>query len=219
MTHGGGLDPHWFDYPSLLLYVLAPFQAWQDEPSYLTARLIVAAIGVGGGRRRVVARPRRVRPHRRLRRRRGRRGRDDRRRLLAHGRDRRRDDRARSPSRSRSRSRSRLEWAGVAAGLAASAKYPAVFLVAPLIVAGVGAVATPRDLARPRRARVPGDEPVRARPPAPGLVGRDARPAPRARRLARLRARLVGALLVHREALVGARAGARDLASSASSSP
>ena len=33
MTHGHGLDPHWFDYPSLLLYVLAPFQAWQDEPS------------------------------------------------------------------------------------------------------------------------------------------------------------------------------------------
>jgi hypothetical protein len=30
----------------------------------------------------------------------------------------------------------RLEWAGVAAGLAASAKYPAVFLVAPLLVAG-----------------------------------------------------------------------------------
>src|SRR5207342_2625053 len=73
------------------------------------------------------------------------------------------------------------------------------------------AVGTPRDLARPRRARVPGDEPVHARPPAPGVVGRLARPAARPRRLARLRARLVGALLVHREALVGAGAGARDL--------
>src|SRR5206468_8413135 len=30
----------------------------------------------------------------------------------------------------------RLEWAGVAAGLAASAKYPAVFLLVPLVVAG-----------------------------------------------------------------------------------
>ena len=32
----------------------------------------------------------------------------------------------------------RLEWAGVAAGLAASAKYPAVFLIVPLVVAGWG---------------------------------------------------------------------------------
>src|SRR5207247_2337586 len=32
----------------------------------------------------------------------------------------------------------RLEWAGVVAGLAASAKYPAVFLLAPLVVAGWG---------------------------------------------------------------------------------
>jgi 4-amino-4-deoxy-L-arabinose transferase-like glycosyltransferase len=46
MVHGAGPDPHWFDYPTLLLYVLAPFQAWQDEPSYLTARLIIAAFGV-----------------------------------------------------------------------------------------------------------------------------------------------------------------------------
>ena len=47
MVHGGGLDPHWFDYPSGLMYVLAPFQAWQHEPSYLAARLVVAAFGVG----------------------------------------------------------------------------------------------------------------------------------------------------------------------------
>ena len=33
MAHGGGLDPNWFDYPSLTFYLLAPFQAWQDEPS------------------------------------------------------------------------------------------------------------------------------------------------------------------------------------------
>jgi len=48
IVHGGGLDPHWFDYPSLLLYVLAPFQAWQDGPSYLTARPVIAAFGGGG---------------------------------------------------------------------------------------------------------------------------------------------------------------------------
>src|SRR5712691_11693649 len=40
LVHGGGGDPHWFDYPTLLLYVNAPFQAWQNEPSYLTARIV-----------------------------------------------------------------------------------------------------------------------------------------------------------------------------------
>jgi len=48
MTHGGGLDPHWFDQPTLFLYVLAPFQAWQHEPSYLTARIVMVAIALGG---------------------------------------------------------------------------------------------------------------------------------------------------------------------------
>jgi 4-amino-4-deoxy-L-arabinose transferase-like glycosyltransferase len=49
IAHGGGLDPNpFFDWPSLLTYVLAPFQAWQPAPSYLTARLVVVAIGVGG---------------------------------------------------------------------------------------------------------------------------------------------------------------------------
>jgi 4-amino-4-deoxy-L-arabinose transferase-like glycosyltransferase len=48
MVHGGGLDPHWFDYPSLVMYLLAPFQAWQDEPSYLTARLVLVVLAVGG---------------------------------------------------------------------------------------------------------------------------------------------------------------------------
>jgi 4-amino-4-deoxy-L-arabinose transferase-like glycosyltransferase len=47
MVHGGGLDPHWFDYPSLLMYVLAPFQAWEAHPSYLAARLVVIALAVG----------------------------------------------------------------------------------------------------------------------------------------------------------------------------
>jgi hypothetical protein len=47
MVHGGGLDPHWFDYPTLLIYLLAPFQAWQGEPSYLTARIIVVLLALG----------------------------------------------------------------------------------------------------------------------------------------------------------------------------
>jgi hypothetical protein len=46
MVHGGGGDPHWFDYPSLLMYVNAPFQLWQDEPSYLTARIVGVVLGV-----------------------------------------------------------------------------------------------------------------------------------------------------------------------------
>jgi hypothetical protein len=48
MTHGSGLDPHWFDYPTLVMYLLAPFQAWQHEPSYLTARIVLVAIALGG---------------------------------------------------------------------------------------------------------------------------------------------------------------------------
>ncbi len=45
--HGGGGDPHWFDYPTLLMYVNAPFQAWQAHPSYLTARIVAVALGLG----------------------------------------------------------------------------------------------------------------------------------------------------------------------------
>jgi 4-amino-4-deoxy-L-arabinose transferase-like glycosyltransferase len=48
MVHGGGADPEWFDYPSLVMYLLAPFQAWADEPSYLTGRLVIVAVGVAG---------------------------------------------------------------------------------------------------------------------------------------------------------------------------
>jgi 4-amino-4-deoxy-L-arabinose transferase-like glycosyltransferase len=49
IVHGGGLDPYpFFDYPSLMLYVLAPFQAWEGGPSYLAARLVAVAIGVAG---------------------------------------------------------------------------------------------------------------------------------------------------------------------------
>jgi 4-amino-4-deoxy-L-arabinose transferase-like glycosyltransferase len=135
MVHGGGLDPHWFDYPTLVLYVLAPFQAWQDQPSYLTARLVIAAFGVGGvaaawwlGR-------------------------------AAYGKTAglvaaaivavETVDVAYSHMAVTDipmtalitvslalAVKGRLEWAGLVAGLAASAKYPAVFLLVPLVVAG-----------------------------------------------------------------------------------
>ena len=47
MSHGGGLDPNWFDYPSLLMEVLAPFQYWADEPNYLVARLVLVVLALG----------------------------------------------------------------------------------------------------------------------------------------------------------------------------
>jgi hypothetical protein len=46
LVHGGGGDPHWFDYPTLLMYVNAPFQAWQDEPSFLTARIVAIVLSL-----------------------------------------------------------------------------------------------------------------------------------------------------------------------------
>jgi hypothetical protein len=47
MAHGGSLDPHWFDYPSLLMYLIAPFQAWEAHPSYLAARIVVIVLALG----------------------------------------------------------------------------------------------------------------------------------------------------------------------------
>jgi 4-amino-4-deoxy-L-arabinose transferase-like glycosyltransferase len=46
LVHGGGGDPHWFDYPTLLMYVDAPFQAFQSHPSFLTARIVGLVIGL-----------------------------------------------------------------------------------------------------------------------------------------------------------------------------
>jgi 4-amino-4-deoxy-L-arabinose transferase-like glycosyltransferase len=48
LVHGGGLDPGWYDYPSLLLELLAPFQLPFDEPSYGAARVVAAATGLAG---------------------------------------------------------------------------------------------------------------------------------------------------------------------------
>jgi len=46
MVHGSGGDPHWFDYPTLLMYVVAPFESWQPTPGYLAARIVVVVFGI-----------------------------------------------------------------------------------------------------------------------------------------------------------------------------
>jgi Glycosyltransferase family 87 len=137
LVHGGGLDPGWYDYPSLLFLVLAPSQVFADAPSYGAARVVAVGIGVAGvaaawwlgraaygrlagavGAIGVAVATTHVAYSRMA--------------vtdvlltvgitvtlaLLVTG---------------------RLEWAGVAAGLAASAKYPGVVLAVPLVVAGYG---------------------------------------------------------------------------------
>jgi hypothetical protein len=138
VVHGGGLDPGWYDYPSLLFLVLAPTQIGWDDPSYGAARVVAVLIGVLGvvaawslgrtaygttaglvGAAGVAVATTHVAYSRMA--------------vtdvlmtlcvtvalaLLVSG---------------------RLEWAGVAVGLAASAKYPGAVLGVPLLVAGWGA--------------------------------------------------------------------------------
>ena len=48
MVHDGKIDPGWYDYPSLLMALLAPAQAFVSEPSYGVARVIAVVIGLGG---------------------------------------------------------------------------------------------------------------------------------------------------------------------------
>ncbi len=48
MVHGGGLDPHRFDYPSLLMELVAPLQAWHAAPWYLGGRIVAVLLGLGG---------------------------------------------------------------------------------------------------------------------------------------------------------------------------
>jgi 4-amino-4-deoxy-L-arabinose transferase-like glycosyltransferase len=137
IVHGGGLDPGWYDYPSLLFLLLSPSQIGLDAPSYGTARGVAIAIGVLGvaaawwlgrvaygrlaaltGALGVAVATTHVAYSRMavtdvlltL-------GMTACLALLVTG---------------------RLEWAGVAAGLATSAKYPGVVLVVPLLVAGYG---------------------------------------------------------------------------------
>jgi hypothetical protein len=135
MVHGGGLDPHWFDYPTLLMYLLAPFQALSSSPSYLDARIVVLVLALGavaaswwlgdrayGGAAGAVAAA-----------------------LVAV------ETTAVAYSRMAVTDiplmlgvaatlalavSGRIELAGLAAGLATSAKYPGVLLIVPLVVAG-----------------------------------------------------------------------------------
>ena len=138
LVHGGGLDPGWYDYPSLLMLVLAPTQVLAADPSYGAARVGALAIGLLGvlavwwlGR---VAYGTKGRARRGGRRRR----RHDPCRVLADGGDRRAPDARSSPS--LWHCSSRVGWSGPGSlpGWRASAKYPGVALLVPLAVASWG---------------------------------------------------------------------------------
>ncbi|HST25887.1 MAG TPA: glycosyltransferase 87 family protein [Gaiellaceae bacterium] len=137
MVHGFGLDPHWFDYPTLVLYVEAPFQAWDGSPSILTARIVIVAFGLAAvaatwwlGRKAydtvaaavgaafVVVQTTSV--------------------AYSHTAVTDVPLEAGIAASLALMVSDRLAWAGVAAGLATSAKYPGVFLLVPLVVAGWG---------------------------------------------------------------------------------
>jgi len=137
LVHGGGLDPGWYDYPSLLFLLLAPSQLGLDAPSYGAARVVAILIGlVGVGAAWWLGR-------------------------VAYGRTAALTGAIGVAVATTHVAYSRMavtdvlltlgvtvtlallvmgriEWAGVAAGLAASAKYPGVLLVVPLLVAGWG---------------------------------------------------------------------------------
>jgi 4-amino-4-deoxy-L-arabinose transferase-like glycosyltransferase len=137
MGNGGSLDPGWYDYPSLLMDLLAPVQAAFAAPSYGAARAVAVAIGLAGvaaawglGRRAYGTRAGLVgaaavavaTSH------------------VAYSRMAVTDilltlgvTAALALALA-----DRLELAGVAAGLAASAKYPGAVLAIPLLVAGWG---------------------------------------------------------------------------------
>jgi len=135
MAHDLTLDPGWYDYPGLLFDLLAPFQAAVGGPSYGLARAVAAAIGIAGvaaawwlgraaygtaaglvgGAACAVATVHVVYSHAAV---------TDvllttvatvALALVVTG---------------------RLEWAGAAVGLAASAKYPGIFLAVPLVLCG-----------------------------------------------------------------------------------
>jgi 4-amino-4-deoxy-L-arabinose transferase-like glycosyltransferase len=135
IVHGGGLDPRWFDYPTLVLYLVSPFQAWQNEPSFLSGRIVIVVLALGavaaswwlgrvaygalaGGVAAAVVAV------------------DSTHVLYSHMAV---TDVALTLGVAASLGlmvSGRLEWAGLAAGLAMGAKYPGLFLLAPLVVAG-----------------------------------------------------------------------------------
>lgn len=137
MTHGGGADPHWFEWPTFVLYLQAPFQAWHAAPAYLVARVVTVCFGLA-----TVAAAWWV----------GRLAYGTPAALLAAT-----ATAVETTHVAYSRAAvtdvpltlgitlaiglalaGRLEWAGVAVGLAAAAKYPGVLALVPLVVAGWG---------------------------------------------------------------------------------
>jgi 4-amino-4-deoxy-L-arabinose transferase-like glycosyltransferase len=48
MAHGGSLNPHFFDWPTLTTYLVAPSQWWNAAPSYVAGRLVIVALAVVG---------------------------------------------------------------------------------------------------------------------------------------------------------------------------
>lgn len=135
MVHGGGLDPNWFDYPTLVIYLISPFQAWEDAPSFLSGRIVIVVLALGavaaswwlgrmayGGLAGAVAAAVVAVDSTHV--------------LYSHMAV---TDVALTLGVAASLAlmvSGRLEWAGLAAGLATGAKYPGIFLLAPLVVAG-----------------------------------------------------------------------------------
>ena len=110
----------------------------------------------------------------------------------------------------------RIEWAGLAVGLAASAKYPGALDCVAGRGRRVGAVACARSRGRARRCRFRPDEPVRAHPRRSGVGRHLARAAPCPGGLARIRERPDRASGLPRPTLGGARAAPHRGGSSAS---
>ncbi len=136
-VHGAGLDPGWFDYPSLLMYLLAPLQVLTGEPSYGVARIVAVAVGVCGvaaawwlGRRSYSAAAGLV----------GAAGVAVATTHVAYSRMAVTDVLLTTLVTAALALcvAGRLEWAGAVVGLAASAKYPGALAAVPLLVAGWG---------------------------------------------------------------------------------
>lgn len=137
IVHGGGLDPGWYDYPSLLMLLLSPSQLLAEAPSYGAARVVAIAVGLLGvaaawwlgreayGRRSAVVAALTVAvatTH------------------VAYSRMAVTDVLLATlvTAALALLVSGRLEWGGVAIGLAVSAKYPGIALAAPLVVAAWG---------------------------------------------------------------------------------
>jgi 4-amino-4-deoxy-L-arabinose transferase-like glycosyltransferase len=136
MGHGH-LDPGWYDYPSLLMALLAPVQAFFGAPALGAARGVAVAVGLGGvgatwwlGRRAYGTRAAIV----------GAAGVAVATTHVAYSRMAVTDVLLTLAVTCvlALAVEGRIEWAGLAVGLAASAKYPGVIAAVPLVVAGWG---------------------------------------------------------------------------------